>query len=623
MRGYKTLANIAIKNSFKSTYYAKCERCKSISNKMDKHFFCVNCETIIDTSQTCDYVKCDLAKQIQMISKKVQINSTKDKDELCLELMITCDGIPLSKSSSVNLYPILIYIKNIENLNLRNQYYLVGSMGLAKRFESGDKLDPRLLLQPIVDQYKSIKNKPFRTDWHKRTTIQFIAFIADAPCRADFLEVSRFNAKNPCHRCHVKLSEKSILPMKYDDLKLKNLNLTIEYAKAYEKSCLANPRKKVDPAEGVKGVSLLKELSLDYMTCSPVEIMHCFFLGVAKRWMKQAIFGESRTYKARISEINRRISMIKLPSNSKRMLRSFDDLANFKSAEFELVAFYFGQFLFKGVFDTASYQMFHYLSSAVFKLYSRRTEDEQIKEAKAEIDNFMLSLKASGDKHNYTYNMHCMLHLCDDREKFGPLSLVNAYAYENQLQQLKKISKSRNIRLPSIMNKVMQDFFLDSSTESVVDPTGFVRTKLPSAFMQSLIQDRFPRVDLSQLSFFNCFRFHFLNIATFEYEGRKNNNDSFVKIDKKFFNILCIFSLSNVVYCVAEQLEMRRNLHPEIRLGRHRTDLIHTHIIKSVNTKQFDIFKVSRIERQVCYIKLDSSLSRLFDYTEYILEIEN
>ena len=135
-----------------------------------------------------------------------------------LDLIMTCDGIPLSKSSAVYLYPVVIYIKNIENVNLRNQHYLIGSVGLAKRFESGDKLDPRMLLYPIVEQYKSISNKPFETVWHKRTTIRFAAFIADAPCRADFLEVSRFNAHSPCLRCYVRLSYNKVEVLRHDKL---------------------------------------------------------------------------------------------------------------------------------------------------------------------------------------------------------------------------------------------------------------------------------------------------------------------------------------------------------------------------------------------------------------------
>ena len=69
---------------------------------------------------------------------------------------------------------------------------------------------------------------------------------------------------------------------------------------------------------------------------------------------------------------------------------------------------------------------------------------------------------------------------------------------------------------------------------------------------------------------------------------------------------------------------MRENYHPEIRLGRHRTDLIHTHAIRSISTKELNAFNISDINKQVCYVKLDFYLKALFDdHFEFIVEIEN
>lgn len=96
------------------------------------------------------------------------------------------------------------------------------------------------------------------------------------------------------------------------------------------------------------------------------------------------------------------------------------------------------------------------LSSAVFKLYSRSTSDAQVELAKAEIDHFIKVFEKYGNPWNQTYNLHCLLHLYEDRKNFGPLFFINAYSYENQFQLFKNMFTSPNIRIESLVKRVKE-----------------------------------------------------------------------------------------------------------------------------------------------------------------------
>ena len=74
------------------------------------------------------------------------------------------------------------------------------------------------------------------------------------------------------------------------------------------------------------------------------------------------------------------------------------------------------------------------MSSALFKLRSRNFSDFYIEESKNEIDIIMNKVNHF---RKLSYNLHILLHLCEDRLNFGPLIDINAYAYENQLQSFK------------------------------------------------------------------------------------------------------------------------------------------------------------------------------------------
>lgn len=138
-RKTKTLMKFVANCSFGHFYYVECPKCTNLATKLagsEKDFVCDSCKNVFQPSELEIYVGFRLGEQIKLITEQIPIKfvSSSDRDEpLVIRLIATCDGIPLSLSSNVHLYPIVLYIENIEDLNVRNNSYLIASMVITRK----------------------------------------------------------------------------------------------------------------------------------------------------------------------------------------------------------------------------------------------------------------------------------------------------------------------------------------------------------------------------------------------------------------------------------------------------------------------------------------------------------
>ena len=170
------------------------------------------------------------------------------------------------------------------------------------------------------------------TGWLKFTTLKVVAFLPDTPCRALFLNVQQHNGQNPCHRCHITLVNKLVPVLEPHVIRLKIFDLVKKYILDLEELRQENPG--TTRLFGVKRESILAQFSFDYVKGSPTEIMHCLFLGVAKCFLKTYVFKLRKKLSGKeLKEVNDRIKMLKLPSDSKRSIRCLNEFKHYKSAE--------------------------------------------------------------------------------------------------------------------------------------------------------------------------------------------------------------------------------------------------------------------------------------------------
>lgn len=431
----KALVNHLVNVSVDHYHYVECD-CGSILKKVSNKFFCLKCQKHPNVNALANYVAMNVEEQLKMVSKQFpQLFENNSSNELTLQLIIACDEIPISKSSNLELLPVLLYIENIRNLNLRNKCYMVAAIALLNKKEKEVKYNTNLLLQTFHKEFHQINTNGIETHWSKCTKLEVSAFIGDNPCRSKFLNIQQHNGRYPCHRCYIMKPVKENLPVyRYDELRLKSHELANRHVSSIEHlRRTTTSGKRIEHEMGFKGKTLLSEFNnFDYINGSVVEIMHCLFLGVVKNSLK--VFVKDGMQEVKKLQIDKRISMLKPPSNSKRSIRPLTEFAHYKSAEFEMIFFYYGYFMFKDIMTNDQFNLFMFLSSATFKLWSRKSTLNDIENSKVELDHFMSIFKRKISQavipfDLQTYNLHALLHLHEDRLKYGPLCNINAYGY--------------------------------------------------------------------------------------------------------------------------------------------------------------------------------------------------
>lgn len=630
-RKTKTLMKKLAENSFQHYKYALCSNCNSIVTKLAANIACLKCNSVVQSDEMTEYVSFDIPGQIQILSKQFELLNDVN-EPLELQILMTADGVPLSRSSYVELLPVTMFIQNFSDLNVRSSAFLIGSIALAKKKRltlsklSKAKISPSALIEPISRQIKRINDQNgISTSWSKQTTIKIVGFIADAPCRALFLNVLSHNGTFPCHRCLIKTTEKKIPIITSSEIVPKNLNQVRLWAKEAADKANASLNVNLKPnVFGVKGISTLDSLNFDYIQRTPFEVMHCLFLGFVRRFLDWII---NNLNKSSREQIDRRILTIKPPSNIKRNLRCLAEFANFKSAEFEIIFFYYGQFIFYGLIDQKMYELMFFLSSATFKLWSRRMPMNIVNQAEIEIDHFLHCFKEwNREPDLQTYNLHCLVHLFEDRTTFGPLCKVNAYGYENELQHLKTFLPSRNPKLETVAKKIKSERWIKVPKNFKIE--FFDKSfHVPELFMQTISKCmNLTLLDIKKANFFGGFKNRFLNVTCKSYEKRKNNFDSFVKCYSDYFTVLAIFCYNNIEFCFLEQIETETQRTIALNSLQYGmvSKIYHTYPIKRLKSEKFKVVQIDSVKRQVSYVQIENNLKTDFGgFTEFIIEIEN
>lgn len=465
-------------------YYSRCSnfKCQKIIKferkaiMKEKKVKCLNCKSIIDWNdeykssvpQTASF---SIEDQLREISNHLNLNHHQKANEFTINLILTLDGIPLSDSSGTELWPLVCYIENVKsdkklmnNLPIFKTFTILNNKN--KNFKPSNpeqSKDYLLMLTPLIDELNEIK-LGFETKWSKKTKMNISMFIGDAPCRHDVVNFLRHNGTYPCLRCKIVFKKNGNIKrfplLTSTQIESQKLERKIEDVQA---SIRAKNSSKLKHHEGIKGESILSQIeNFNYIEFTIVDLMHCVFLGVYKQFIIGYLTEKNRPYSIKdTSKIDLRLKELKPPSNFARKLRSIKEYPNYKSIEFQNHLFYLSYFIFNNVLtdEYLSHQLL--LSSAIFKLYSPNSTDQQLLEAKKQIDYFLIGiLKLKYSDAFYKYNSHVLPHLYKDRMSSGPLSFITQYSLEGQLQVLKGYLISKNKKVETLAKKAsMQRVF--------------------------------------------------------------------------------------------------------------------------------------------------------------------
>lgn len=452
VRCFKTLINKLAKLSFDSKRYLICKysindsTCNRTMVEQQRSFRCQNCGSAANNKQP--YLSFDVATQIQIISTFTEIDQLPPPGEtLEIGVYITCDGILLTDSSKNDLYPVLVYINNFNNIQVRARNFVIASAYLVKK---GHPVNYEQLFHPLIQQLNELRS--FATDWAIRCRVQVLGFLADSPCRSAILKMTQYNGRFPCHRCKINATSVVIQRTNRPDrrqikvpillsteLYWRRVDQVVEQGQRMERH--SRPGQNQVTIQGVKGVSILSHFDFDFIAQTPMEVMHCLFLGVTRSLInfyfsfpRVSLLDQTRTRR-----VNRRINHFHFLKKVSRQIRSFDERKNFKSSEFQNILFFGSYFLFKDLLSNILFKELMLLSQGTMRLYFDGYNRDELEKGRLMIDKFLHSIRNGRNENRFRlFNFHALAHLYEDRTRHGPLYSISAYPYENQLQLFKK-----------------------------------------------------------------------------------------------------------------------------------------------------------------------------------------
>lgn len=661
---YKTLINRALKDVPDLVFYSvcsnsKCQKIVSYERKNSKSFCCPFCsqQIVVDSvSGSSKTVSLSLENQIKKLSENFPVDDLKGspaslEDPFVLEIVFSLDGVPLSGSSKVQLYPVHCYILNIKSSKARNRLSLVKSFTVVRKKQ---KPNYEQMLTPFIDEYLALTDG-FKTKWSNKTKLKAKIFLADAPCRAGVLNMMQHNGESPCHKCLVRIIPQKELKegqkkedcyiVKSDDMQRRSKGHFEDSVILVEQEKLRFEADKRDSSSvhyaGVKGKTILSLIpNFDYVTCTLAEIMHVVFLGLTKLflsgfWNKSGNIFYLEPYKKEL--VDKKISSLNVPSSVVRSIRSFDDLNNFKSTELQFYLFYYSYFIFKDVLDDLIFNHFMLLSSSMFKVYSRNSTPSDIDNSQREVDAFLdgLDLCKYADKGYKIYNMHMLPHVVQDRVNFLPLADLNAYSYENDLQLDKKDSKSLNVRVVSFAQKSLLRVILNIKTYKDNQTEKFKNKNIIKSRIDEKLLDFLKRkfeTEKNDFIFFNKAKnreYNFTSLIYFE-----DKKDGFVKVDKKFYGIIVIFKFKEKSFCLLKKvciLGERKLSFENFEFTLNQIKLVHQsfsieNLLENFKDDDFFIFEFKKLKSHCMYVEQKEKVHNLRNQlalVKYLVDMEH
>jgi hypothetical protein len=352
-----------------------------------------------------------------------------------LTLTVGTDGVPISKSSNISMWPILFRIDQ----SIVHRPLLAGLFcGESKPASVND------FLEKFISEMRSLESDGLILNGVKYE-IRISCIICDAPARSFIKSIKGHTAYHSCERCvdEGEWEGRIIMACQSSNLRTDQsffLKTDSDHHVATSPFSMLN-------------IGLVSQVVLDYM--------HLICLGVVRKLMNLWVSGPLATrLPARsvniISEALISISK-RLPSEFARKTRSLKDLKRFKATELRQFLLYVGPTVLKGVLPEKLYYNFMLLHSATYILLSKSASNKQWNDlARSLLLKFVKSMSNLYSKTSVVYNVHALLHVSDDSLNFGSFDNVSAFSFENYMQFLKKLVRGQKLHLEQVVNRVFE-----------------------------------------------------------------------------------------------------------------------------------------------------------------------
>lgn len=378
--------------------------------------------SLLKTSRKLSIAKCGEGQcfESSIASELMLALSQTNLNQVTLDIHI--DGVPLTKSSKVQLWPILCIVRETQEIIT------------LRIFEGKSKPTRQQLFGNVIEQLLDILKNGIMME---NLTIPVVLgnFLCDSPARALILNITYHSGTFPCHLCHVKMT-KEIFRRTGGIKETRRNNFSCETVSARtDTEFRCKTQYSIHSNEtyhhSVETIEI-EALPIDIPHSFPVDYMHSVLLGVVKHLLTVW----TKTINNFAQKLNEELLKIRgfIPSEFVRKCR--DVTESWKATEYRLFLLYVGPIILKSLLSEPHYNHFLKLSVGVRILCSKNLMSELLDFADETLIAFVNEFQDLYDE-PITYNLHMTTHLgsCCKEQKMT-LDQFSCFGGENHLQKL-------------------------------------------------------------------------------------------------------------------------------------------------------------------------------------------
>lgn len=189
------------------------------------------------------------------------------------------------------------------------------------------------------------------------------------------------------------------------------------------------------------------------------DSLHLLELGVMKRllvgWRDGSLGYVGKLSALQIKQLSETVVSCKLAKEIHRQMRGLDCLAFWKGTEWRSFLNYVGIVVLKDILSDKLYNHFLLLFIAV-RICSSEHFKKWLPLAQMLFEKFIEEFKDIYGEEFVTSNIHNLEHVVNDVERFGSLSTISGYPFENYLFQLKRLVRQGQHCLQQVANRIME-----------------------------------------------------------------------------------------------------------------------------------------------------------------------
>ena len=393
---------------------------------------------------------------VTSLRKKLNLTNFEIKK---LSLNVNIDGLPLFRSSRMQLWPILGTVVELPKADI----FIIGLYA-----GSSKPLCVTTFLNDFIIEMKHLLQNGVRY-LDQIYPIVVNAIICDAPARSYIKQIKGHGGYNACERCTEEgtyLNNKMTYP---------NLHASLRTDDDFV-------RQKDEDHHLPNRQSPLIELNIGLVSKCPLDYMHLTCLGIVRRIVSLWLEGDLH-YRLPARVVNDiSVNLIKLrsylPREFARQPRSILEYKQWKATEFRQFMLYLGAVVLRDAIPINMYQNFLTFSVAMICLLRPEFANslQYCDYAEKLLLMFVTDFGTIYGASQLIYNVHSVIHLPQDCRNFGALDKISSFPFENFLGQIKKMVR----RPQNPIAQVMRRYYEKEHILLVAEKNSNIQKNVPS-----------------------------------------------------------------------------------------------------------------------------------------------